>query len=169
MNNRPIISSKQRGQRTLILVILSMLTGCRLLHSRGGFCGVDRAIMWSDFATPANPTQEINGEDRIRLIETPIQDPRRLIISFEAQPPVRWWKRVSVLDGDCRLVPGGRLETEGDRAGPVTITLTLAQANRGSFLISKAKFLGIHTGMYNTPKDLHTKMGKSLRFIWEKD
>ena len=165
-----LIPSFQRvAVRGFVLLSVLLSTGCALPHRPLLFCGTDRPIFWNEFATSANPTQEINREDRIRLIETPIQDPRQLIISFEAQAPVRWWKQLLVLDGNCREIPNGRLETEEGRAGPVTVTLTQAQANRGSLLISKAKIFGIHTGMYNTPKDLQTKLGKRLRFIWEKD
>jgi hypothetical protein len=152
----------------LLFSLLLLVTGCLLPHRALNFCGRDRPTVWQEFATPRTPTEEINQEDRIRLIETPTKLADKVIISLDAQEPVRWWKQIQVMDANCHPIVAP-LITEEDMPHSTTLALDRAQVDHASLFISKAKALGIHTGMHNTPKDLQTKIGRSLRFVFEKD
>lgn len=155
-------------QSGLVLVSLIWLTGCIVAHSPLDFCRDGRITYWQEFATAENPTQEINNEDRIRVIETPILSNDIVVISLETRAPVRWWKQIQVMDDRCRPIRSP-LTTEGDDDGPVDFVLRRSEASEASLFFSKAKFAGVHTGMYSTQKNLETKLGKRLLFIWEKD
>lgn len=107
--------------------------------------------------------------DVIRYSETRMRPAitNEIRIVLTTAPNVTWWKGIEVLDAENVVI--ARVETQDNNHGPVVAVIPPGhnpETMKLRFL--KAKFLGIHTGMY-TVCDLRRAVGKQLSFHWQQD
>jgi hypothetical protein len=103
--------------------------------------------------------------DLFNVVETDLGDPSVIEFSL-AQPYNTWWKQIEVMAGDT--VIGAMWCQDGRHEdGPVRVRVDQLRVG-GHLRLSKAKFWGIHTAMYEVYQ-LDQKAGKSLRIEWLDD
>lgn len=104
--------------------------------------------------------------DRIFLEEEIARDPDSLEIVFSTAPNIRWWKEIQIIDGQNHRI--GSLACQDDDHGPKSTSFHRSQVAGAKLQFHKAKFLGIHTGMYEL-SDLESRVGSRLSFTWLED
>src|SRR5262245_49544154 len=86
---------------------------------------------------------------------------------LRTDPGIGWWKEIKVVDRRGREL--GRRDLEPGMHRPTTPLIIPVRALDGARVIfSKAKFLGIHTEMY----EMHgcsSQAGRRLTFTWRRD
>jgi hypothetical protein len=92
----------------------------------------------------------------------------RVEIVLTSGPNVRWWKGIEVWDA-ARDTIIGSLSTQDDDHGPKSMVFRVDQLRDAYLVFLKAKFLGIHTAMYELQERLGTQGGKRLSFLWDRD
>ena len=79
-------------------------------------------------------------------------------------PNVTWWKEIMAFDKKATALAW--IQTQDNAHGPVAMRLDVTLTD--SIVFSKAKFLGIHTAMYQV-LDLASRRGKRVIFNWRSD
>ena len=100
-------------------------------------------------------------------IETSVTaiEPGQMQFRLIAAPNVRWWKEIQIFDGFAKAQDF----TQDDRKCTMVLTVnTRDLSGSGVLIFSKAKFLGIHTGMYEI-HNLRQFDGRRLDFTWTRD
>jgi hypothetical protein len=93
--------------------------------------------------------------------------PNELSITLATGPNITWWKSIKLSD---RLT-GNRIveeETHDADHGPRSITVNVAQVDSAKLVLCKAKFLGIHTEMYEV-YELREMLGRRVSLTWRTD
>jgi hypothetical protein len=130
--------------------IIQLLTG----QSR------DIGLNWNNFGSG----RTYDGDDII-LTESDLGDPN--VIEFTLNQPYNtWWKGIEVMVGDS-VIQSMSVQDNKHSDGPYRVPASQLRG-AGHLRISKAKFLGIHTNMYEV-YGLDQKAGKSLVFDWLDD
>lgn len=99
--------------------------------------------------------------------------PNQVEIGLRSAEAISWWKSVLVFDR-VRWRVISEVSTYNDRHGPYTMRIDLDGRNPSKLevLFLKAKFLGLHTGMYwLTMNELNYGQFRGMRFIfgWERE
>jgi hypothetical protein len=114
---------------------------------------------------------EVNSEplpdgDHIWLVvgDPPYVPTGMLRVVLLTDPAVTWYKEIKAFDASQQ--PGQWIATQDSNHGPVEMTLDLAHVKY--LVFTKAKGIGIHTGMYAL-SDLGNAGGNLVTFTWQSD
>jgi hypothetical protein len=122
-------------------------------------------LTWTDFRS--HTLQWLPDWDHLLLEEIPL---RPGFIGFDLKTTADiWWKGLSIYNSQGVRI--ANLESERGRYVSRThgLTFPVSSLQGGLIVLSKAKFLGIHTGMYEIPIDndlTSIENGISLVFNW---
>jgi uncharacterized protein with LGFP repeats len=144
--------------------IYDNIFGTRIVRaspSRAVFTTPGPVITWADLGTRMSDNDVITMSFRASPPNSPT------IVTLNAGPGISWWKAVSVwspLSGDLF-----EAATEGQRTtAALSIPVTTLTTPGLAFQFKKAKFWGVHTGMYWL-FGLHRLVGTSVTFTWLRD
>ena len=113
-----------------------------------------------------------NHEDTIELtVEDGVCRPDEIefvLASRNDSDPVRWWKGLRlVTTGGIQI---GMSETQDDQHKGPAMSLNVADIDDKKIELWKAKFLGVHTGMYDLDLSLLAGFGgRRFTFLWLQD
>jgi hypothetical protein len=120
----------------------------------------DIGLNWINFTG-----QRLPDGDVIALYEYDLGDPNVIEIELH-QPYNTWWKGIELFIGDS-FVEGAYVQDS--RRDSQTMRHEIAQLEgAGNLKFLKAKFAGVHTGMYSI-FNIQEKRGKRLAFYWLDD
>jgi hypothetical protein len=119
----------------------------------------DEGLSWNPEDTiRLNVEDGVCGAENIEFVLTSATDPE----------PIRWWKGLRLITTDGLLV--GVSETQDNVHTGATILLDVANLADKKLELWKAKFLGVHTGMYDLDLSVLSGFGgKRFTFLWLKD
>ena len=92
--------------------------------------------------------------------------PGQVQLRLHAAENVRWWKEIKMFGRSGNAI--GQDYTVDDRKSTVVLTFTTADLDGAALVFSKAKFLGIHTGIYEV-HNLARLDGQLREFEWIRD
>jgi hypothetical protein len=90
--------------------------------------------------------------------------PNQLGVTLTTAAGITWYKEIEAFNAANAGV--GLISCQDDRHGPIIMILALDHL--ASLVFTKAKFFGIHTGVYQV-SGFADKVGKILTFNWTQD
>jgi NADPH:quinone reductase-like Zn-dependent oxidoreductase len=108
---------------------------------------------WHERNNPRDPPRQRrnrplpDGDNIIVFVDRNVFTDKSIDVVLQTQPHVTWWKEIKALAYDGELIAS--VSTQGANHGPNSMHLQLDIEFPPRILVfSKAKFLGVHTGMY---------------------
>jgi hypothetical protein len=155
----PSLSAIMAGVQGCLPQLFSLLTSDREIPR-------DTGISWQDLTT----TKRLWDNDNIAVLPmAPIDNPDEIEIVLELAPHKTWWKGIQVQDDNGSPIAEIGVQ---DRQKVATTRVNAQQLlSPGGYLVfMKAKFLGIHTGMYRLATGgLNQLKGQRVHFYWYAD
>jgi hypothetical protein len=116
-------------------------------------------ISWSSFPV-LRDFDKFDFDDRVAT-------PDQLTITLATGADITWWKSIKLSNRST----GSRIverETQDADHGPYSISISAGQIDSAKLVLSKGKFLGAHTEMYEV-YELREKLGRHITLTWRTD
>lgn len=122
-----------------------------------------RTIQLSSFSPVASPGDDCDSI-RLNTLQSPSSGPGSTEIFLETLPRIDW-KALELYIGGRKA---GTIEAQDGSRAPERLIVAPHELSEAQLLFYKAKFLGIHTRMYQI-NGLEGLANQQATFVWERD